>query len=93
MDKEPLALNLLVLLLARLASASTKDQLAPELPLERHVPVLRSLLVDDGVVVLEVGTEALGLQCNPESILVHCVCVLGPVAEVVGVEGYGDSKY
>jgi hypothetical protein len=91
-DKQPLAESLLELLLARLASAATKDKLRPELPLERDVPVISSLLVDDGVVVLQVGAEALGLKRNPERVLVHGVGVLGPVAEVVCVQREGLAE-
>ena len=58
--KQPLALHLLELLLARLARTSTKDQLAPELPSKRDVPLLCGLLVDDGVVVLELPKERTG---------------------------------
>jgi hypothetical protein len=86
MDKQPLAMCLLELLLASLTGTATEDQLAPELPVKRDVPVLRSLLVDDGVVVLEISAETLGLKGNPQRVLVHGVGMLGPVAEVVGVE-------
>ena len=92
MYKEPLALYILELLLTRLTCASTKDQLTPELPLKRDFPVLGSLLVNDGVVVLEVGAEALGLEGYPQSILVHGVGVLGPVAKVVCVDGWGRER-
>lgn len=85
-NEQPLAKSLLELLLARLASAATKDQLGPELPLERDAPVLSSLLINDGVVVLQVCAEALSLERNPQRVLVHGVGVLGPVTEVVGVE-------
>jgi hypothetical protein len=86
-NKQPLAESLLELLLAGLARTSTKDQLGPELPLKWDAPVLGSLLVNDGVVVLQVCAEALSLKSNPERVLVHGVGVLGPVAEVVGVKG------
>lgn len=92
MYKQPLALNLLELLLSRLARPSTKDQLAPQLPLQWDVPVLCSLLVDDGVVMLEVGTEALSLEGNPESVLVHGIGMFGPVTEVVCVEWEGFAE-
>lgn len=87
MHEQPLALNLLELLLAGLARTATEYQLAPELPLGRDLPVVRSLLVDDGVVVLQVCAEALGLESDPQSELVHGVGVLAPVAEVVRVQG------
>jgi len=86
-DKQPLAMRLLELLLASLAIAATKDQLAPELPVQRNVPLLCSALVDDGVVVLEVGTEAFRFQRNPESVLVHGVAVLSPSVKVLCVGG------
>lgn len=86
MNKQPLAECLLELLLTSLAGAATKNKLRPELPLERNAPVLGNLLVDDGVVVLQVGAETLGLERNPQRVLVHGVGVLGPVAEVVCVE-------
>lgn len=92
MNKQPLPKSLLELLLARLTATATKHQLAPELPLERDAPVLRRLLVNDGVVVLQVGAEALGLERDPQSVLVHGVGVLGPVAEVVRVEGEGLAE-
>lgn len=86
MYKQPLVVCLLELLLAWLACAAAKDELASQLPLERDAPLLGSLLVDDGVVMLEVGTEAFGLERDPQRVLVHSVGVLRPVAEVVGVE-------
>lgn len=91
-DPKPLAKSLLELLLARLASTSTKDQLGPELVLKRDLPVLSGLLVDDGVVMLEVGAEAFSLEGNPEGVLVHGVGVLRPVAEVVCVEREGFAE-
>jgi hypothetical protein len=86
-DKQPLALDLLELLLARLAGTATEDQLAAELPLKGDVPVISSLLVNEGVVVLQVGAEALSLESRPQGELVHGVGVLAPVAEVVCVQG------
>jgi hypothetical protein len=93
MHKQSLALHLLELLLAGLACAATKDQLASKLPLERDAPVLGGLLVDDRVVVLEVGTKTLGLQGDPKSILVHGVCVFTPVTEVMGVESCNEREH
>jgi hypothetical protein len=85
--KQPRSVRLLELLLLRLAALSTKHQLGPELPLVRDAPVLGGLLVDDGVVVLEVRAETLGLERDPQGVLVHGVGMLGPVAEVVCVGG------
>lgn len=88
--KKPRAKCLLVrLLVTRAARPPTKDKLAPEFPFEWNLPVLGGLLVNDGVVVLKVGTEALGLEGYPESVLVHGVGVLRPVAKVVRVDGCG----
>lgn len=92
MHEQPLPKRPLELLLARLARTPAKHQLRAQLPLERDLPVVCSLLVDDGVVVLQVGAEALGLERNPQSVLVHGVGVLGPVAEVVRVQREGFAQ-
>lgn len=86
-DEQPLAEGGLEGLLAGLTSASTEDKLGPELPVKRDVPCLSSLLVDDRVVVLEIGPETFSLEGNPEGELVHGVGMLGPVTVVVGVDG------
>jgi hypothetical protein len=91
--KQSLALHLLELLLAGLARASAEDQLGPKLPLEWDAPVLGSLLVDDGVVVLKVSTQSLGLKSDPKSILMHGVGVFRPVTEVVGIESCDRYKH
>lgn len=69
-----------------------KHQLRPELPVERDVVVFLHLLVDDGVVVLQVCAEAFGLEGNPQRVLVHGGGVLAPVAEVVRVDGEGFAQ-
>jgi hypothetical protein len=92
MDEKPLASCLLELLLARLTGTATKDQLAPELPVKRNVPVLSSLLVDNRVVVLKIGAETLGLKGNPKRVLVHGVGLLRPVTKVMGVDGERLAK-
>ena len=90
-DKQPGTLNILECLVSRLASlavnSAAEDKLGPERPLLGDVPLVLDALVDDGVVVLEVGTEALGLEGHPQGVLVHGRRVLGPGGEVVGVEG------
>lgn len=53
-------------LLARLRGRDAKDQLSVELPRGRQVPLLLDLLVNERAVVLQVGTEALGLQSGPD---------------------------
>jgi hypothetical protein len=66
-------LNGLEGLLARLAGRSTKDELGIQLPRGRDVPGLLHLLVDQGAVVLEIGTEAFGAKRSPDySVLVAC---------------------
>ena len=85
-------MRLLELLLTRLACASAKDKLAPELPAERDLPVVCSLLVDDGVVMLQVGAKALGLERDPQRILMHGIGVLRPVAKVVRIEREGLAQ-
>jgi hypothetical protein len=86
MHEHPL-LQRLKLLLASLAGLATKHQLRAELPLERDLVVLLHLLVHNGVVVLKVGAKTFGLEGDPQRKLVHGVGVLGPVAEVVSVDG------
>lgn len=88
MHKQPLAVCFLVLLLAGLAGAAAKDQLGPELPGDGNVPALSGLGVDERVVVLQVCAKALGLESDPQRILVHCVCLVGPIAKVVCVDGW-----
>jgi hypothetical protein len=90
--EQPLAECLLELLLTRLTGTSTEDQLAPKLPAERNIPVLGRLLVDDRIVVLEIGAKALCLEGDPQGVLVHGVGVLRPVTEMVCVEGEGFAE-
>lgn len=87
MHKQPLALDGLERLLASLARLSAKHQLGPELPRGRDLPLGLHLGVDNGIVVLEVGAEAFGLEGHPERELVHRRGVLGPGGEVVCVDG------
>jgi hypothetical protein len=87
MHKKPLAVSLLELLLTWLTHTATENQLTPQLPAQWDLPVLCGLLIDDGVVMLQIGAEALSLKRYPQSILVHGVGVLRPVAKVVGIEG------
>lgn len=88
MHKQAL-LNRLKLLLARLASTATKNQLGAQLPLKRDLPVLLRLAIDDRVVVLQGGAEAGGLERGPQGELMHGGGVLAPDGEVGGVEGEG----
>jgi hypothetical protein len=87
MYKQPLALNRFKLLLARLSSLTSKHQLCPERPFLGHIPLGLDLLVHDGVIMLQVGTEAFCLERDPERKLVHGGGVLGPGGEVVCIDG------
>lgn len=77
----------LLVLGTSLASAAAEDELGAQGPLLGHLPLGLDLLVDDGVVVLQVGAEALGLETGPQRELVHGRRVLGPDGEVLGVQG------
>lgn len=85
-DEDAVGQRLLVLG-AGLASLAAEDELGAQSPLLGHVPLLLDLAVDDGVVVLEVGAEALGLEAGPQRELVHGGGVLGPGGEVLSVKG------
>lgn len=65
----------------------TEDELGAELPICVDLPLSGDLLVDKGVVVLEVAAESLGLEGGPQHELVHAVAVGGPGWEAVGVDG------
>lgn len=58
-------------LLAWLAGLAAKDELSGELPRRRDGPLLLDLLVDEGVVVLEVGAQAFGFEGGPDCELEH----------------------
>lgn len=86
-SQQTLTSNWLKLLgLWRVTSWRTNNQLSLELPISRDSPVLADLLINQWVVVLEVGTETLGLESSPGSELVHGVGLVGPARELVGVE-------
>lgn len=87
MHEQPRTMCRLALLLAGFAGAAAKDELGAEFPVDGDFPVLCGLGVDDGVVVLEVCAEAFGFEGDPEGVLVHGVCLIGPVAKVVGIDG------
>lgn len=53
-------------LVERTTGRGTKDQLGVELPAGRDVPLLLNLLVNQGAVVLEVGTQAFGGESGPD---------------------------
>ena len=83
-------LNRLESLVTGLAGPATKDELGAELPVGGDLPLLGDLGINDGVVVLEVGTETLGLESNPDGELEHGVALGGPDGE--SFWGDGVSK-
>lgn len=87
MNEDALLERLLVLGAGVGVGAAAEDELGAQLPLLGDVPLVLDLAVDDGVVVLQVGAEALGLEAGPQGELVHGGRVLGPDGEVVGVDG------
>ena len=52
-----------------------------------YLPLGLCLLVNDRVVVLEVGTQSLGLEGGPDGVLVHTAGLRGPGWETVSVDG------
>ena len=73
--------QLVELLLPRLTSWGTEDHLCIELPGLGDVPGLLDVGIDQGIIVLEVGTESLCLQGGPGDVLGHAVGVDGPDGE------------
>lgn len=86
-------INALEGLLTSLTVPVAKDELGVELPGDRDLPGFGNLLVDDRVVVLEVGTETLGLEGGPEEELLDGVGLVGPDGEAVGVDGELVGKF
>lgn len=84
--KGSLVLSTLVNSLAGTLGVTTEDKLSLQLPLLVDVPVSLCLLVDDGVVVLEVGGAAFGLEGGPEVVLVHGCFVHVSSDKVEGAE-------
>lgn len=77
-----------LVLRAGLAGLATEDELGVELPVRGDLPLSGNLLVDQGVVVLEVGADgALGLERGPDDELEHGVRLRRPAGELVGVHG------
>ena len=78
--------QLVELLLPRLTSWGTEDHLCIELPGLGDVPGLLDVGIDQGIIVLEVGTESLCLQGGPGDVLGHAVGVDGPYGEPISVD-------
>lgn len=85
-DLEALA-DVLVLLDAGLLAGDggAEDHHGLELPVLADIPLGLDLLVDQRVVVLQVGPQALGLERRPHGELVHGVGLRRPLREAVGV--------
>ena len=79
-------LNINERLLASRSNRCTEDQLGRELPILGDVPCIGDLLVDQRVVVLQVGAKPLLLKSSPDGVLVHSVGVRGPYWEFIGVQ-------
>lgn len=67
-------------------STSTKDKLSIQGPRLGELPSLSNLIVDEGVVVLQVGTQTISLEGSPDQALVHASRLRGPVGEFIGIE-------
>lgn len=74
-------------LLPRAARRGAEDQLGVELPVLGDVPGLLHASVDQRVVVLQVGAEALSHQSGPGDVLGHTLGADGPEGEIFRVEG------
>ena len=88
MHKQPV-LDRLKFLLLRLPLGLPKHQLGLQAPFGGHLPLIVHPLVDDGVVVLQVASEPVRLQRGPDDVLGHAGRVLGPLGELVRVDGKG----
>lgn len=64
MDKDALV-DGLECFLAWLSNGFAKDELSLEAPLEINVEGGSNLLINQRIIMLQVGTESLGFQCGP----------------------------
>lgn len=76
--QETLALNRFEILWSSWCDWGTDDKLSLELPVLGDTPALVDLLVDEWIVMLKVGAQALELKCGPCGDLVHGVGLGGP---------------
>lgn len=79
--------NVLELLGTGLARLATKDKLSIQSPSSGDLPGGSNLLINQRVVVLQVGAQALELQRSPDEQLLHAQRVDSPGREAVGVQG------
>ena len=68
-------------------SNAAEYELGAQGPAGGDLPLFGHGLVDDGVVVLQVGSDAGGGEGGPHRVLVHGVGMFGPHGEVGGVGG------
>ena len=85
-DPDPV-LDGLEQLLAGLAGPAAEDELGVEGPALGQAPLGADLVVDEGVVVLQAGAEALELEGGPGDELLHAEALGGEVGELGGVGG------
>lgn len=89
MPLHPLLHRLLIFLLQALSCTIrwlSKHQLCHMTPLKRNTKLLRDLLIRQWVIMLQIRSQPLSFQRNPESVLVHGASVVGPLREFIGVE-------
>lgn len=80
-------INRQLILGLRLLSTPTKYKLSIQSPRLGELPSLSNLVVDERVVMLQVGAEAISLKGSPDQALVHGSRLRGPVGEFIGIEG------
>ena len=80
-------LNINETLLSGRCNRSTEDQLCTQFPILRDVPCLCDLLVNQRVIVLQVGAKPFLLEGSPDCVLVHSVGMGGPDGELFGEGG------
>ena len=83
-DLHALIDGLEALLTGRCAN-TTEDELSVKLPAGGQLPLARNALVDQRVVVLKVGTEALELEGSPGKVLLDGVALGSPTVELLSV--------
>lgn len=87
MNDKPLTLHRLKGLLARPLDRIANNHLGPQHPRRRNTPRILDLDIDQGIIMLQIGTDALKRESRPNGVLVHGGRFLRPAGELVGVEG------
>lgn len=75
----------------------TEDELRGQDPILAQAPLANDLIIDESIVMLQIGTQTLSLEGEPEQVLVHGIGVLAPLGVLVGIRrgmGYfgGDIR-